>query len=278
MTRDERSISRRRFALKAASLLTAGVVAEACHRKGGGQPPRDARLRARPLATVTSRKPGTLALGLGGERDGVLQLPDTGNDPVPLFVLLHGAGGDGEGFLDHLLPMARAQRVALLAPDSRGATWDAVLPEYRSIIDVLTSSPAVTGFGPDVAFLDRALEQVFQAVSVDPARIVIGGFSDGATYALSLGLINGDLFRRIVAFSPGFIADAPPRDRPSVFVSHGRADRILPIDRSSRRIVPALRGRGYDVTYREFDGGHGIPDAIAREAIAWAARPLRPDA
>ncbi len=31
------------------------------------------------------------------------------------------------------------------------------------------------------------------------------GFSDGASYALSLGVPNGDLFTHIVAFSPGFM-------------------------------------------------------------------------
>ena len=31
------------------------------------------------------------------------------------------------------------------------------------------------------------------------------GFSDGASYALSLGAANGDLFTHIAAFSPGFM-------------------------------------------------------------------------
>jgi predicted esterase len=52
-----------------------------------------------------------------------------------------------------------------------------------------------------------------------------------------------------------------------VFVSHGTRDDVLPIDRTSRRIVPALRDDGYDVTYREFDGGHVVPPEVAREAV-----------
>jgi predicted esterase len=31
------------------------------------------------------------------------------------------------------------------------------------------------------------------------------GFSDGASYALSLGLANGDLFTHVLGFSPGFM-------------------------------------------------------------------------
>ncbi len=129
------------------------------------------------------------------------------------------------------------------------------------------------GFGRDVAFVDRALTRVFEIVAADPARTAIGGFSDGASYALSLGLINGDLFPRVVAFSPGFVVNGTPQGRPRVFVSHGTDDPILPIDRCSRVIVPGLRTRGYDVTFREFPGGHEVPDAIAREGMQSVAAP-----
>jgi predicted esterase len=108
-------------------------------------------------------------------------------------------------------------------------------------------------------------------VAVDPARLAVGGFSDGATYALSLGLINGDLFQRVVAYSPGFIVEGETHGKPRFFFSHGTSDDILPIDRCSRRIVPELRRRGYDVTFREFDGGHEMPPAIASEGMAWLA-------
>ena len=43
----------------------------------------------------------------------------------------------------------------------------------------------------------------------------------------------------------------------------------LPIDDTSRKFVPKLKGLGYDVTYREYDGGHGAPPAIVREAFEW---------
>jgi predicted esterase len=84
-------------------------------------------------------------------------------------------------------------------------------------------------------------------------------------------LINGDLFSRVVAFSPGFVVDGRPHGTPRFFISHGEADPILPIDRCGRRIVSELRKRGYDVTFREFDGGHEIPGDIARDGMRWVA-------
>jgi predicted esterase len=119
--------------------------------------------------------------------------------------------------------------------------------------------------------LDHALAFVFDHYAVDPRRLAIGGFSDGASYALSLGITNGDLFSHIVAFSPGFMAPEAHRDTPAIFVSHGTRDQVLPIQSCSRRIVPLLRQHGYAVIYREFDGPHTVPAEIAREALAWLA-------
>jgi phospholipase/carboxylesterase len=120
-----------------------------------------------------------------------------------------------------------------------------------------------------VDFLDAALDGVFEAVAVDPRRLIISGFSDGASYALSLGLGNGDLFSHVLAFSPGFMAPDAQHGKPPVFVSHGTGDRVLDIDRCSRALVPILEQAGYPVTYEEFDGGHEVPPAILRRALEW---------
>jgi predicted esterase len=65
------------------------------------------------------------------------------------------------------------------------------------------------------------------------------------------------------------VINGSTQGKPRFFVSHGTADPILPIDRCSRVIVPALRGRGYDVTFREFEGGHEVPMEIARDGVGW---------
>jgi phospholipase/carboxylesterase len=127
----------------------------------------------------------------------------------------------------------------------------------------------VGGYGPDVAAIDGALEQTFSRYAVDPARVAVAGYSDGASYALSLGVANGDLFTHILAFSPGFMAPAVQTGSPRIFVSHGTRDRWLPIERCSRRIVPQLERAGYEVRYREFEGGHVVPPEIGREAAVW---------
>jgi predicted esterase len=119
--------------------------------------------------------------------------------------------------------------------------------------------------------IDRALEWTFCRYSVDPACMAVGGFSDGASYALSLGLTNGDLFTHVFAFSPGFMAPAARGGSPRIFITHGTHDQVLPIDVCSRRIVPQLERSSYQVRYREFEGGHRIPPEMVREALEWFA-------
>jgi len=249
-------LDRRQFAAIAIGALGSLSTGRACPAKTAEQrtPNEEGQILVRPRPVVSTAESGTVPLELARSRDGVLQIPAASRrDPLPLLVLLHGAGGSGAGVLRRLGSLASDAGVAVLAPDSRAASWDAIRSE----------------FGPDVTFISRALERTFGQVAVDPAHICVGGFSDGATYALSLGLINGDLFRRVLAFSPGFIVEGARRGRPGFFISHGTEDQILPIDRCSRVIVKSLRQRGYDVIFREFSGGHEVPPAIAREGLKW---------
>ena len=127
-------------------------------------------------------------------------------------------------------------------------------------------------FGLVIAAIKRMLADVIERCAVAARGVADGGFSDGASYALSLGLTNGDLFSAVVAFSPGFMSPAAQRGLPRVFVSHGTGDPILPIEATSRRIVPELRRAGYQVRYREFRGGHTVPPQIARDSLRWLAR------
>ena len=225
------------------------------------QPPSSAKISAASTKVAVSTElatPGLYPLNLSdGIRDGRLYIPPGMADvPRPLILLLHGAGGDGSSML-RLLDGA-GQSFILLAPDARTHTWD-FLNEARD---------------PDVPFLDRALAETFARCNVDPARIAIAGFSDGASYALTVGLANGDLFTHVLAFSPGFMNPPQLQGRPRVFLSHGTDDAVLPIHRCSRRIVPELEHGRYDLLYREFPGPHTVPETILTEALQWFLEPV----
>jgi phospholipase/carboxylesterase len=210
------------------------------------------RLTARPREPSRPANPGPGLRAFGEDARALLYVPS--GRPRGLVVVLYGAGGSPPDALGLLEPLADDAGLILLAPRSQGGTWDA----------------ALGAFGPDVAQIDRLLREVFDRFPVDPKAVAVAGFSDGASYALSLGLTNGDLFRSVIAFSPGFVALVERHGSPRVFVSHGVDDPVLPIDQASRYWVPLLRAR-YRVRYREFPGGHEVPPPIAREAVEWLA-------
>jgi len=227
-------LTRRRFLLSAAAALAAATDARAADPVRIGQQP--------------------LKLGDSG-RDGLLYVPKDYRPEVatPLVLMFHGAGSTSLN-VSYTFPIADDLGVIVLAPDSRDeATWDMLLH----------------GFGDDVEFIGAALRDTYARCNVDRQRMAIAGHSDGASYALSLGLGTGDTFGRIMAFSPGVMTPAEVHGKPKIFISHGVSDPVMPIDVTSRRFVARLKKLGYDVTFREYEGRHGVPPAVVREGFEW---------
>ena len=218
-----------------------------------GPVPETVRLHARPELGFHPAESGLRPLGLGSTRDGLLYVPEAARShPVPLLVMLHGAGGSAGRIWPTVRSDAEERGVAVLMPDSRGWSWDYHLGD----------------FGEDRRFIDAALAETFRRVPVDAGHLALGGFSAGATMALSLGTSNGDLFACVFAFSPTGIAVTGQVGHPRFLVAHGLQDELVPIAFSSRAIVPALRSAGYWVVYRELPGEHEVFPEAVHEAFA----------
>ena len=238
-----------RFAIVISAALLAACATETTPAT------RPGRLTARPRTRVSAApERGEANLGVGGARDGRIYVPRQTRDKYPVMFLLHGAGGVGERIERRLQELADGFGFIIVAPDSRGRTWDVIMNGK---------------LGPDIDFIDRVLASVFARYPIDAAHVAVAGFSDGATYALTLGVMNGDLFTHIIAFSPGFIAATYRQGLPPIFISHGTEDEILSVERTGTVLVPGLRRNGYRVEYREFEGPHTIPPEVAREAMEW---------
>jgi phospholipase/carboxylesterase len=206
-------------------------------------------------------RPGQSDLKIETGRDGMLYIPKgyKAGIPTPLVVAFHGAGGSGRS-ASYALPFADEFGFIVLAPDARQWTWDGILGDW----------------GPDLTFIASALKQTVSRCSVDRNRLALAGFSDGASYALSMGIANGDVFGSIMAMSPGVMQPPDVNGKPRIFISHGTNDGTMPIGDTSRRFVPRLKTLGYDVTYREYEGRHTLPPEIARAAFEWFMRPEQP--
>jgi phospholipase/carboxylesterase len=250
----KQNLSRRRFlAIAGAPPLVFAVACAPTEPEETGSARLRLHARNRTCGTLTGND---VLYGEGLQRAYIRVPPayDAGN-PTPLIIALHGAGGRGDTFGAPFASRTDALGAIVLAPDSTGQTWDALHEE----------------FGPDVDFINDVLDQTFDRCNIDASRIALMGFSDGASYAISLGIANGEQLAGVVAFSPGFYVIDEPHGAPPYFISHGLADSVLPIEQSSRLIVPELRARGSVVTYVEFNGGQVVTAEIADQAMAWLA-------
>jgi phospholipase/carboxylesterase len=185
-------------------------------------------------------------------------------EPEGGLVLVHGRGADERdllGLFDELDPERRLDGYSPRGPLSLppgGAHWYAVprvgYPDPATFAE---------GFAALAGFVD----------SLPHARIVLGGFSQGAVMSLAVGLGEGrPAPAAVIAFS-GFVPtvagwrlrEAP---FPPVAVAHGSYDPVIPVE-FAHRSVELLRAAGAEVLYRESPMGHAIDPAFVAELRPW---------
>jgi len=197
---------------------------------------------------------GTYALGVTQARDAQLYVPAGAACPVPAVVMLHGAGGTAAEIAT-VVNEAAALGIAVIVPYSRQTTWEI----------------ANQSFGEDVRNIDKAIQAADARLCLDSTRIALAGFSDGASFALSLGIANGQLFSHVIAFSPGFLIDTGHRGKAGFYVAHGSNDTVLSFDYTQQQIVPYL-SKYFTVQFAPFTGGHTVSAQEAHDAFVWFAQ------
>jgi dienelactone hydrolase len=198
---------------------------------------------------------------------GELRLPKAGTDPLPLVILLHGSGGIGSSVTDweqDLLSMG----VATFVLDSFSG---------RGIINTNNDQSQL----PRLAQAEdayRALAILSRHPRIDPARIMLMGFSRGGQSALYASLKRfhrlhaspGTQFAAYVAFYPDctytYREDDDLVAKP-VRILQGSADNYNPIA-ACRAYVERLRAKGNDAELDEYPGASHVFDSLSlRDAV-----------
>ena len=231
--------------------LLSGCNLDVASPSGGG----DARLKARPRTPTESPPAGLASIPISLGVAGLVYFPSTYKPTIaaPVALLLHGAGRDASELIGPVSEYAETRGLVLAAITSTQGTWDAIRGS----------------FGQDVRSIDVALNWLFARCNVDATRLGVMGFSDGATYAIALTRANGDLFKRVNVYSPGFLISVDSIGKPDYFITHGTQDTILSFDNTKNVIVPTLRSAGYSVDFRQFDGGHGVTAQLLEASVDW---------
>lgn len=177
----------------------------------------------------------------------------------PLVTVLHGAGRREEMLVRAYQAEPQARDALFLIPRSHHPTWDLIAANDR----------------PDLDFLEWAYDLIYRRYPVDAERQALIGYSDGASYALSVGLSNPDIFRAVMGWAAGFLvvdeANLSAEDpKPSVLLEYGTHDPLFPFERVAIPMREQLERRGYAVHFRVDEGGKHWPSGeFQQEALDW---------
>ena len=181
----------------------------------------------------------------------------------PAVFALHGGSGNGAAFLWSWLAAARGRGAIVVAPTALG--------------DGTRKTWALAGPDSDTPNLKRIFEFVRANWSVDPARVLLTGMSDGGTFSYVSGLEADSPFTHLApvsaAFHPMLAAMAPPARMQGlpIFLTHGARDWMFPVA-MAREAAAALSRAGAHVRYREIaDLSHAYPREIDAEILDWLA-------
>lgn len=204
-----------------------------------------------------------------------------GPGPFPTVIALHGYGATAHDLLGLAPQIRRGELVFLcpqgpltleIGPGQRGHAWFPIDASGQ------VSAPALVGArGALEGFLDDALK----IHPIDPDRIVVLGFSQGGVMAYDLALGRPDRFKGLLALSswlPEAVVQGlrpnPARAALPTLVIHGTRDPMISID-NARKAKTQLETLGIQVAWGEYEMGHEINPAAARDLLGWlAAGPL----
>jgi polyhydroxybutyrate depolymerase len=170
---------------------------------------------------------------LGHARTYTLVVPD-GYDPsrpYPLVFVLHGGGSTAAGARTQTdLEKVAAGRAVFVYPDAPGSNWN---------LDAPASSNG------DVALFDAILLTAHNSLCIDPRRVFVTGFSNGAYMANQLGCKRGERIRAVVTHAGGgpYETSGGSYDASGHLVCPGKAVASLVVHGNSDGTVPPAEGQ-----------------------------------
>lgn len=204
--------------------------------------------------------------------------PAEGAGPHPGLVLLHGLGSNEQDlftFAGQIDPRLTVISVRAPLPYGYGGYMWYDLNEGSGLQG--------EGISGSLAALDEFLQGLPDRYDVDPARLYLGGFSQGAAMAGASGLLHPDRVAGVVMLS-GYLPPPAEGDEryfsgraagKPFFQANGTLDQVVLIA-WGRATRDALQKAGVALTYREYPMAHEVILPEVMDLARWLDGALRP--
>ncbi|KAF0245603.1 MAG: hypothetical protein FD180_1471 [Planctomycetota bacterium] len=191
-----------------------------------------------------------------------------------LLILLHGRGDTAEHFLegvedwrgeDFLVASLETPYVLALPGGRNGRCWAPWESGKENTKEAYKLSAAT---------VERALKSLKEKYPVNPKKVYLLGFSEGAFMAAHCGLQYADQISGTIVISgghdPSLVAEADFEKAKGIriLIAHGTSDSVVPYV-TGKKFVEALEKHGVKHDFFPFAGGHSLPQVVRDGVHGW---------
>ncbi len=202
-----------------------------------------------------------------------IELADGGaKRPAPALIGIHGYAQTGPEFVGLMRKIAPT-RFAAVAP--QGLNQLPVRTSGRVAFHWMSSFEKADSIERNGLFLKLMIESLAKDGTIDPTRVYLLGFSQGASVAFRFAQRHPELVRGVISacsdLPPDVAADLSPFDSIPALIIYSNSDPIVP-GKVSEIAYSQLREAGVAVEALTFAEGHKIPSSIHSDIRDWMER------
>lgn len=192
----------------------------------------------------------------------------------PLLLLLHGYGSNEEDLFSFAAQLPDEYFiVSARAPYS--------LPPYGNAWYAITFDNDMNKFSDDKQAIEsrdlivKFIDELIATYPIDKDNVTLLGFSQGSILSYAVALTYPEKIKRVAALSGYLNMDivgkslhAEDVTKVKFFISHGVVDQVIPVE-WARKAPEFLKGLGVDVSYHEYNSGHGVAPQNFYDLLNW---------
>jgi len=189
------------------------------------------------------------------------------NTSYPALFILHGMGSDEED----IFPLFESLKdryflFAVRGPIPKGSG-------YAFFNTLRIGYPELGSFESILVQLKETLDETLKRYPIDPQRVFMAGFSQGAILSMSMAARYGSLFKGIAAlhgYIPAHVSAEKVADLQDVFVFIGQGQQDPMFSSAVGQANAAFfNDRSPEVVYKTYPSGHWVDPQEKADVLAW---------